>query len=64
MYIERNRNRDILKGQALIFLLLAFILGLLFFSLKGTGPIVLGSERNGNGSVEYLCLGMGCDDVY
>lgn len=26
-----------------------------------SGPIVLGTELNTNGMVEYLCLGLGCD---
>ena len=38
--------------------LLAIILG--FSSLDS---IILGSELNGNGTVEYLCLGTGCDGL-
>lgn len=26
-----------------------------------SGPIVLGTEMNGDGSLEYLCLGRGCE---
>lgn len=26
-------------------------------------PFVLGSERNGDGTIEYLCLGRGCEEL-
>jgi hypothetical protein len=39
---------------------LVFLLGLSFVS---TGPIVLGTEMNTNGLVEYLCLGLGCETL-
>lgn len=45
-----------------------FLLTVLFVSLitaYTTAPVlVLGTERNTNGFVEYLCLGRGCEDVY
>ena len=28
-----------------------------------TQPWVLGTERQGDGTVEYLCLGRGCEDL-
>jgi hypothetical protein len=34
-------------------------LAVAFFS---AGPIVLGSEMNANGTVEYLCLGRTCEE--
>lgn len=43
------------------FLLLAasVFLASAFFS---AGPIVLGTEMNTNGMVEYLCIGQGCEN--
>lgn len=64
MLVGKNYSRQVLKGQILILTLLLFVLGLLIVSLLDMGPIILGSERNGNGSVEYLCLGTGCRDIY
>lgn len=29
-----------------------------------SGPIVLGTEKNTNGHVEYLCLGSSCENLY
>ena len=43
--------------------LLIFVLGCMVTVVSKSGPIVLGTERNGNGSVEYLCLGTGCEDL-
>jgi hypothetical protein len=46
-----------------IFGTLVFVLMLasFFIGLRKTGPIVLGTEMNTNGQVEYLCLGKGCE---
>mgnify|MGYP006429319967 CR=1 FL=1 len=30
--------------------------------VRESGPFVLGTELNGNGTIEYLCLGTGCED--
>lgn len=40
----------------------------LFFITVGlsiimSGPIIMGSELNPNGTVEYLCLGSGCENL-
>jgi hypothetical protein len=36
----------------------------LFMAILNSGPIVLGSEMNTNGMVEYLCLGTSCNDLF
>lgn len=44
-----------------------FIIGLIFVSflvILLSGPIVVGTEMNTNGLVEYLCLGKGCENLY
>ena len=43
--------------------LMALFIGGLAVALLSSGPIVLGSEMNTNGKVEYLCLGTGCEDA-
>lgn len=46
---------------------LAFIFGVLLACLyivyDNLEPIILGSELNTNGRVEYLCLGAGCENL-
>lgn len=44
------------------FLLLGF-LTCLFVACYSVGPVILGTEMNANGSVEYLCLGNACNDI-
>jgi hypothetical protein len=34
-------------------------LAMAYFS---AGPVILGSELNANGTVEYLCLGLACEN--
>lgn len=50
--------------KAIIFagLLCAFFFCTALTSLSYMGPIVLGTEMNTNGHVEYLCLFDGCED--
>lgn len=47
----------------IIFFSLLFLLALAcaYIVVTKSGPVVLGSELNTNGRVEYLCLGAGCD---
>lgn len=42
--------------------LLAIFAGSLLMASLSTGPVILGTEMNANGLVEYLCLGTGCED--
>ena len=52
-------------AQAMLFFL--FIVFVFCFSLYeafvSAGPVVLGTELNTNGLVEYLCLGKGCETL-
>lgn len=41
--------------------LITFIIACVYISITSSGPIILGSEMNTNGQVEYLCLGRGCE---
>ncbi len=51
-----------LKGLFLFIVLLISIITCVLLSIRE--PIVIGTELNGDGSVEYLCLGTGCEDMY
>ena len=56
------QRRDAYKGAALVSCLLVLLV--VFFAMAlSSGPIILGTEMNANGSVEYLCLGASCEDM-
>jgi hypothetical protein len=44
------------------FLLLSIAVNLVIVYYS-SGPLVLGTEMNTNGLVEYLCLGNGCERI-
>ena len=53
------------QKAALFGLFLLTILAVsLITALTTTGPVVLGTEMNTNGMVEYLCLGRDCDNLF
>lgn len=39
--------------------IIIFTVACVYISITSSGPIILGSEMNTNGQVEYLCLGRG-----
>lgn len=63
MTFYRRRHREMIYATGFAIFLLVFTVGLLGFSLLTAGPLVLGTELNTNGMVEYLCLGRGCDHL-
>lgn len=60
-YLKRRRRQTI-SITAFSSLLLAMIIAIFALIYLGSGPIILGTEMNSNGLVEYLCLGNGCED--
>ncbi|NCC22312.1 MAG: hypothetical protein EOM26_07600 [Alphaproteobacteria bacterium] len=61
--MRSRRNREVIGGCSLLalFVVSGVLAGIAAFS---SGPIILGTELNTNGLVEYLCLGVGCEDIY
>ena len=59
----RKSHRLSRESKAILFSL--FLLSVLIVSIvtifASAGPIVLGTELNTNGYVEYLCLGRACE---
>lgn len=53
------------KRNAVFFaiFLIALVTTCLIACFATAGPIVLGTEMNTNGLVEYMCLGRGCEDL-
>ncbi len=52
------------RNAVVFFLFLTTIfVGSIYGAAASAGPIVLGTEMNTNGLVEYLCLGMGCETL-
>lgn len=47
-----------LFGASIFLILILSLVGACVYS----GPMILGTEMNANGTVEYLCLGNGCED--
>lgn len=43
--------------------LIIFMASCLFLAFSSSGPLILGTEMNANGMVEYLCLGNGCENM-
>lgn len=46
-----------------LFLVSVFLL-LIIAAFSSSGPLVLGTEKNTNGMVEYLCLGRDCERLF
>ena len=51
--------------KALLFsvFLVTFFVASLVVAMSASGPIIVGTEMNTNGLVEYLCIGTGCEDI-
>ena len=58
-----RRNKQTLKAASFGFSLLLITLSALIISFSSIDRIILGTELNGNGTVEYLCLGSACDGL-
>lgn len=43
-------------------LLILIFAGTLIIAATNSGPMILGTELNTNGHVEYMCLGNGCEN--
>lgn len=66
MYIglyEVRSRRDEVQSAAFGLFILLMVIACLSFALMNAGPIILGTELNTNGRVEYLCLGAGCENL-
>ena len=59
----RRKQKKYLQAITFSFFLMAFFVGSLSTAYMSSGPIILGTEMNANGTVEYLCLGNGCHDM-
>lgn len=60
-YYEHRRREEI---QAILFgaFLVILLVGCIAVSVASAKPLILGTELNSNGTVEYLCLGNGCEN--
>lgn len=55
---KKQAFRATLFSAALFLFMCASVTGIFSYA----GPIVLGTELNSNGTVEYLCMGAGCEN--
>jgi len=58
-----SRRKEAAYGLALTICLLVLTIGSMLVFSFDSGPMILGTEMNANGTVEYLCLGSGCENV-
>lgn len=58
-----KRRATELKAAVFGCFLLCLMTGLIAVSLSANGPIILGTELNTDGMVEYMCLGNGCETL-
>ncbi len=65
-YVRRSSRHMSTEKKAAFFglFLLTILCVSIIMAAANAPPFVLGTEINGDGSVEYLCLGMGCDSVF
>lgn len=61
LYLTESRSVGV-RHIIFCFGLLTFLAASLATAALSTGPIILGTEMNTDGLVEYLCLGNGCED--
>lgn len=61
-YYRRRRAEEV---KAILFAgMIALAIGMgLSVSVASADPFILGTEMNANGTVEYLCLGNGCEGL-
>lgn len=67
MTVSTRRHRGMTSSQkATIFgaCMITMVCFSLFMAVLNSDPIVLGTEINTNGQMEYLCLGRTCEDVF
>ncbi len=56
-------RKERLYAGAFGFALVLLTAGAMGVAFSGAGSVVLGTEVNANGSVEYLCLGRSCENM-
>lgn len=56
-------NREYKKAIRFFAFMSCVLFGLIILSLSSIDSVILGSELNGDGTVEYLCLGSSCEGL-
>ncbi len=63
MHVASVSRRERIHAALFCAFLGVFMLSSLILAFCSVGPIVLGTEMNANGMVEYMCLGNGCENM-
>jgi|TARA_R110002126_G_scaffold215287_1_gene361444 hypothetical protein len=58
-----RRDKETIKAVSFCGTLLLFALSAVVLSFSSIDRVILGTELNGNGTVEYLCLGTSCEGL-
>ena len=62
-YYKRHMRTEHKAAIFGMFLLTVLLISFVTIALS-SDPLILGTEMNTDGLVEYLCLGRGCETVY
>ena len=57
-----KQNREQFKACLFFFCLVLFLLVSAAYGVSSIENVILGTELNGDGTIEYLCLGNSCED--
>lgn len=60
---SRRKQKEMMKAISFALFLATVLMLSILMALDTSGPIILGTEMNANGMVEYLCLGSDCDGL-
>ena len=63
IYTHIRRRRQEKRAMLFCFALAVVFISSLLFSIRSSGPLILGSEMNTDGRVEYLCLFGDCNRI-
>ncbi|MBX2835151.1 MAG: hypothetical protein KTR28_09300 [Micavibrio sp.] len=61
-YTPRTQTHETTCAVIFTSLIVLVLVTSILFAFNSTGPIILGTELNTNGLVEYICLGNGCEN--
>lgn len=62
MFYTVEQHKICARHIAFFLSVILIFVGSITIASMNAGPIILGTEMNDNGRVEYLCLGNGCED--
>ncbi len=62
-HYQHKSSRTELKAAVFALFLCLCLITVISLSIVNMGPLIIGTEMNANGTVEYLCLGNHCENL-